>query len=67
LSSPVIRLGITAAERAIWSCRLRLWGDGEASMGVTGIGGFFFRAQNPEALRAWYAEHLGVGSEPYGA
>ena len=36
-------------------------------MGVTGIGGFFFRAQNPEALRAWYAEHLGVGSEPYGA
>ncbi|MBO9724690.1 MAG: VOC family protein [Novosphingobium sp.] len=36
-------------------------------MGVTGIGGFFFRARDPEALRAWYAEHLGVGSAPYGA
>ncbi|MFT3998314.1 MAG: VOC family protein [Asticcacaulis sp.] len=36
-------------------------------MGVTGIGGFFFRAQNPEALRDWYAKHLGVGSAPYGA
>ncbi len=36
-------------------------------MGVTGIGGFFFRAREPEALRAWYAEHLGVGSAPYGA
>jgi predicted enzyme related to lactoylglutathione lyase len=35
-------------------------------MGVTGIGGFFFRANDPEALRAWYAEHLGVGSEPHG-
>ncbi|MFC0204518.1 VOC family protein [Novosphingobium soli] len=35
-------------------------------MGVTGIGGFFFRARDPEALRAWYAEHLGVGSVPYG-
>ena len=35
-------------------------------MGVTGIGGFFFRAQDPDALRAWYAEHLGVGAGPYG-
>lgn len=29
---------------------------------VTGIGGIFFRAENPEALAAWYAEHLGVTS-----
>ena len=36
-------------------------------MGVTGIGGFFFRAQDPHALRAWYVEHLGVGSVPDGA
>ena len=35
-------------------------------MGVTGIGGFFFRARDPEVLREWYAEHLGVGSAPYG-
>ena len=27
---------------------------------VTGIGGVFFRAEDPEALVAWYAEHLGV-------
>lgn len=31
---------------------------------VTGIGGIFFRAQKPEALKAWYAEHLGVKSAP---
>ncbi|HEX2764118.1 MAG TPA: VOC family protein [Allosphingosinicella sp.] len=36
-------------------------------MGVTGIGGFFFRAQDPDALRDWYVEHLGVGSAPYGS
>lgn len=27
---------------------------------VTGIGGMFFRAKDPAALTAWYAEHLGV-------
>ncbi|MGO4170374.1 VOC family protein [Novosphingobium sp. PhB55] len=36
-------------------------------MGVTGIGGFFFRAKDPEALKNWYAEHLGVGASPHGA
>lgn len=32
-------------------------------MSVNGIGGFFFRAMDPDALGAWYAEHLGVGGE----
>jgi predicted enzyme related to lactoylglutathione lyase len=36
-------------------------------MGVTGIGGFFFRAKDPDLLRDWYVTHLGVGSAPYGA
>lgn len=27
---------------------------------VTGIGGVFFRARDPEALAGWYEEHLGV-------
>jgi glyoxylase I family protein len=27
---------------------------------VTGIGGFFFVASDPEALANWYREHLGV-------
>jgi predicted enzyme related to lactoylglutathione lyase len=31
---------------------------------VTGIGGFFFRAEDPEALAAWYAERLGVDPVP---
>ncbi len=35
-------------------------------MAVTGIGGFFFRAKDPEGLRKWYLDHLGVGSLPYG-
>lgn len=29
-------------------------------MAVTGIGGFFFRAQDPKALAAWYRTHLGI-------
>lgn len=27
---------------------------------VTGIGGFFFRANDPKALAQWYQEHLGI-------
>jgi predicted enzyme related to lactoylglutathione lyase len=27
---------------------------------VTGIGGFFFRARDPDALARWYLEHLGI-------
>jgi predicted enzyme related to lactoylglutathione lyase len=35
-------------------------------MGVVGIGGFIFRAQDPKKLSAWYAEHLGVGAGEHG-
>lgn len=35
-------------------------------MGVTGIGGLFFRSKDPMALGAWYAEHLGVGGGEWG-
>ena len=30
-------------------------------MPVLGMGGYFFRAQDPVALKAWYREHLDVG------
>ena len=35
-------------------------------MGVNGIGGFIFRAADPDTLRAWYAGHLGVGTGDHG-
>jgi predicted enzyme related to lactoylglutathione lyase len=31
---------------------------------VSGIGGFFFRARDPEALALWYQERLGVKTVP---
>lgn len=30
-------------------------------MPVRGVGGIFFRAQDPATLSAWYREHLGIG------
>jgi hypothetical protein len=30
---------------------------------VTGIGGVFIRSAQPDALRAWYAQHLGIELE----
>ena len=34
---------------------------------VTGIGGIFFRARDPEALASWYETHLGVTPVPTGS
>ena len=31
---------------------------------VTGIGGIFFRAQDPEALALWYRDNLGISLVP---
>ena len=33
---------------------------------VTGIGGIFFNAKDPAALRDWYRTHLGVDVLPWG-
>jgi len=33
---------------------------------VTGIGGIFFHAKDPVALRAWYREHLGIDVQAWG-
>ena len=33
---------------------------------VTGIGGIFFKARNPEGLRDWYRRHLGFDIQEWG-
>lgn len=33
---------------------------------VTGIGGIFFQAKDPVALRAWYQRHLGIDVQVWG-
>jgi predicted enzyme related to lactoylglutathione lyase len=33
---------------------------------VTGIGGVFFQAKDPVALRAWYRQHLGIDVQDWG-
>jgi catechol 2,3-dioxygenase-like lactoylglutathione lyase family enzyme len=30
---------------------------------VTGIGGVFFKSEDPQALQEWYVEHLGLSPE----
>ena len=34
---------------------------------ATGIGGIFFKAANPQALQAWYADRLGIPFTQWGA
>nr|WP_264559776.1 D-2-hydroxyacid dehydrogenase family protein [Flavobacterium sp. N2270] len=33
---------------------------------VTGLGGFFFKTENPTELRNWYKKHLGLNTDDYG-
>ena len=33
---------------------------------VTGIGGIFFNAKDPVALRAWYKQRLGIDVQSWG-
>ncbi len=33
---------------------------------VIGLGGIFFKSDNPQALYSWYEKHLGIRREPHG-
>jgi glyoxylase I family protein len=50
--------------RAFLLALVLITGTAVAQERVEGIGGFFFRAQNPKALAAWYQTHLGVDPTP---
>jgi predicted enzyme related to lactoylglutathione lyase len=34
---------------------------------VTGIGGIFFKCKDPNKMREWYQQHLGLNTNQYGA
>lgn len=34
---------------------------------VTGIGGIFFKCQDPDKMKEWYSKHLGLITDQYGA
>lgn len=34
---------------------------------VTGIGGIFFKTKDPEKMREWYSQHLGLVTNEYGS
>ncbi|MEM9362402.1 MAG: VOC family protein [Bacteroidota bacterium] len=33
---------------------------------VTGIGGFFFKTKDPDHIKSWYKNHLGIPTDQYG-
>ena len=33
---------------------------------VTGLGGFFFKTKNPDQIKEWYKNHLGIPTDQYG-
>ena len=45
----------------------RLTGPVNSGPRVTGIGGIFFKAKDPAALKAWYSKNLGIRIGGFGA
>ena len=41
--------------------------DAVAEKRVTGIGGIFFKSENPKELVAWYGKYLGLKTDAYGS
>jgi len=41
--------------------------DSDSSKKVTGIGGIFFKCDDPDQMRAWYATNLGLVTNEYGS
>lgn len=39
----------------------------KVSKKVTGIGGIFFKCQEPQKMKEWYSEHLGLVTNEYGS
>ncbi len=33
---------------------------------VTGLGGFFFKTEDPDKIKQWYKKHLGLNTDQYG-
>jgi glyoxylase I family protein len=54
-SAGLLRLSVRIGENTFVAQR-------EDTMSAVGIGGVFFRANDPEALLEWYQKHLGVGA-----
>src|SRR5690242_17835936 len=63
-STPVSKSSARRATCSPSSCAGR--GSSCVAERVAGIGGVFFRARDPAALRAWYAKHLGIDVLDYG-
>src|SRR5436309_10481413 len=56
---------VSLSRASLVPCRAKPY-DARAMARVRGDGGIFFKSENPEALRAWYARHLGIVSEGEG-
>jgi len=55
--------GVGFAFNSVWS---KASNDHITMKRVTGIGGIFFKCQDPEKVKQWYKTHLGLSTDPYG-
>jgi predicted enzyme related to lactoylglutathione lyase len=67
-------IGVAVRQPCRRRCAQRIVGRSNATLRteaarmrrVTGIGGIFFSARDPDTLRAWYRRHLGIDVQEWG-
>ena len=59
-------LGMLALGSALAVAAVATLAQDRTAPAVTGIGGVFFKVQDPQRFRAWYREHLGIDAGPNG-
>jgi predicted enzyme related to lactoylglutathione lyase len=48
------------------SLLIKIKNEGSSIRKVTGIGGIFFKCKDPNKMREWYKNHLGLNTNKYG-
>ena len=69
ISSIIVGAGLVmcAAGSALSVAAVATLAQNHEEAAVTGIGGVFFKVQDPQRFSAWYKEHLGIETGPAGA
>lgn len=62
----VLAIGISFMLGAVFSKTIQTSTEKTTMKKVTGVGGIFFKSEDPEELKKWYSTHLGLQTDEYG-
>ena len=62
----ILAIGISFILGDVFSNSILTTTENTTMKKVTGVGGIFFKSEDPEKLKEWYSTHLGLQTDEYG-